>query len=99
MPRDPYLYCDKDEVTFDDVELFLFATVRTKWPPGKWDAAPNPLVPLYGLLQEAMAECGLAERFEDVYRAMRRAAEPNFAEIVKAHEEIRQDVVKKSGEW
>lgn len=93
------LGCDQDEVTFKDVELVLAAIVRTKWPPGTWDAPADEKLPLYGLLLQAMTDCGLGDRFEEVYATARKLAEPYFVEVVKGHEEIRQDVVKKHGQW
>lgn len=97
MSDEPYMGYDRDEITFKDVQLVLAAVVRSKWPPGTWDAPADEELPLYGLLKQAMTDCGLGDRFEEVYASARKRAEPHFVKVVKGHEEIRQDVVKKHG--
>ena len=99
MSDEPYLGYDRDEITFRDVELVLAAIVRTKWPPGTWDAPADQPISLYEILGEALTACGLGDRLPEVYEAARKLAEPFFVEVVKGHEEIRQDVVKKHGQW
>lgn len=99
MSDEPYFKTDKDEITFRDVELTITGLVHTKWPAGEWATRADDVIPLFDLFTQAMTACGLAERATEVYTQIRKLAEPLFVEVVKGHEEMRQDFVKKNGQW
>lgn len=80
---------EENAITYRNFELTISAMVYVADPPGSYATHPDEPVALSAALKHGLDTCGLGDRLEEVYAAMREFAQPAFAKAVVEFEEIR----------